>query len=218
MVVPAFLSYSSKDKILAGKVKKALEEFGFDVFLAHDSISPSVEWQREILKQVRNRKVFIALLTNAFDESEWTDQETGFAIAKRAVMVPLDVEKGPSGFLKSYQAIRLDSSDIEETCFKIAKSVASRSERFGKEIRAVLIKNLGDAESYDGAGSIASKLRQIDGLTSEEINQLLMLASENSQVYESGSASTHLRQLISKHRGQIRKRVFETFRKVWRYR
>ncbi|HLE82428.1 MAG TPA: hypothetical protein VJA25_14335, partial [Dehalococcoidia bacterium] len=40
-----FLSYYHADRILAGRVRTELERFGIRVFVAHDDINPSQEWQ-----------------------------------------------------------------------------------------------------------------------------------------------------------------------------
>jgi hypothetical protein len=39
-----FVSYSKKDRKLAGEIKKCLEEYKLDVFLAHEDITASAEW------------------------------------------------------------------------------------------------------------------------------------------------------------------------------
>ena len=40
--IHVFISYSSKDKVLAGKIKRTLEGYGLSVFLAHDDIPLSL--------------------------------------------------------------------------------------------------------------------------------------------------------------------------------
>jgi hypothetical protein len=36
--IEIFISYSNKDKVLAGEIKTQLEVMGFNVFLAHEDI------------------------------------------------------------------------------------------------------------------------------------------------------------------------------------
>ncbi len=64
-MIAAFLSYSSRDKKLAGLIKKELDFFGFDTFLAHDDLVPSVEWQRTIVCRLKGCQVFLPLLTDS---------------------------------------------------------------------------------------------------------------------------------------------------------
>lgn len=62
-----FISYSYKDKKLAGELKEALgEEYGFQVFLAHETISVSTKWEKEIMRNLRNCDALVALLTKSF--------------------------------------------------------------------------------------------------------------------------------------------------------
>ncbi|HIH44794.1 MAG TPA: toll/interleukin-1 receptor domain-containing protein, partial [Candidatus Methanoperedenaceae archaeon] len=58
-----FLSYSTNDKVIAGSLKTLLELMGFEVFLAHEDIEPSVEWQEEIKDNLDKCDIFIPLLT-----------------------------------------------------------------------------------------------------------------------------------------------------------
>ncbi len=81
MPIRVFLSYSHKSKKLAHELKEGLESFEFSAFLAHEDISPSASWRKEIRKSLRDCRVFIPILTKSFVESDWTDQETGIALA-----------------------------------------------------------------------------------------------------------------------------------------
>lgn len=69
----AFLSYSTDDKQLAGRIKRELAFWGIDVFLAHEDLVPSSEWQDEIKRNVESCDVFIPLLTGSFKLSDWAD-------------------------------------------------------------------------------------------------------------------------------------------------
>jgi hypothetical protein len=211
------LSYAHQDKRLARQVKEELEQYGFDCFLAHEDIAPSVEWQDEIVGRLRSCSVFIALLTEAFDESDWTHQEIGIAYSRNPIMVPIGIDRKPVGFLAKYQAITLSPEHIKEACFKIVRSVAAQDNRLAREIRRALIKRLGEAQSYDEAGFIAIKLRDMDALTADEMNTLLKLASSNPEVYESRRASAPIRALINRYKQSIRKGVLKKFYEVWAY-
>ncbi len=68
-----FISYTSLDKKLAGELKSYLAQYGIRVFLAHDTINPTDEWQVKILEALEKMDVFIPLLTKEFKLSDWTD-------------------------------------------------------------------------------------------------------------------------------------------------
>ena len=46
-----FISYSVKDKEIAGKVKDILSRFNISAFLAHQDIEVSEEWEKRILEE-----------------------------------------------------------------------------------------------------------------------------------------------------------------------
>lgn len=82
------------------------------------------------------------------------------------------------------------------------------------EIRTSLITQLEAVETFDDAGLVTWKLSEIDGMTPEDINHMLKIASVNNQVYGSGSASHHIGRLVSEHRKNIKKRVLGEFYKA----
>jgi hypothetical protein len=57
-----FISYQTADKSIAGEIKKILEEYNINSFLAHEDLEVSVEWANEILKQINESTLFICLL------------------------------------------------------------------------------------------------------------------------------------------------------------
>lgn len=150
MAVDSFLSYSYQDRKLAAEIDEELEGYGFEVFLAHEDIEPRREWQEEILRRLGACEVFLALLTDAFEESNWTHQEIGIAFARspvRPLMVPINAGRGPVGFLARYQAISLNPSRVSEEhrpswgaskfrlsyldtlCLRIVKSIADQNQQ-----------------------------------------------------------------------------------------
>ena len=48
-------------------------------------------------------------------ESEWTDHEAGFALARGKRVVPLKVDVAPYGFIGDFQALRLNQKMLSET-------------------------------------------------------------------------------------------------------
>lgn len=225
MRVLSFLSYSHDDKNLAGSIKGDLETYGLDVFVAHDDIVVTAKWENTILRKLRKCEVFIALLTTAFDESDWAHQEIGIAAGRNPspIMVPISAEKIPVGFMAKYHAIRIDPSRIDEgtkpiwgaqkyrlthlnmTCAKIIKAIAAKDKGIASNMRGFLIDKLTEVDTFDGAGTILWKLFDIGGFTPREINRLLRAASKNDQVYKSNSADYHLRRLTTKYKGSIRR-------------
>jgi len=217
MGIAAFLSYSHRNKKIAAKIMAEMEKYGFDVFLAHEHIRVSADWEKEILRRLQSCEVFFALLTRAFDTSDWTHQEIGIAYANGCVMIPIKARENPVGFMAKYQGIRLDRNNIEQTAWKVVQSIATQSPRFGREIRWALIRQVENAPSYIEAGWVLGKLANIDSLKATEVETVLQLASSNNQVYGAYLASRPLRELMNKHKAHIREPILKKFLSVWAY-
>jgi hypothetical protein len=107
-----FISYPTKDKKIAGEIKRGLELLGFVCFLAHEDIKAG-EWREYIDASLNTMEVFLPLLTKAAKNSAWVNQESGIAhyIKKAKVrkisIVPLRKSYDPQGCLSIYQAHQL---------------------------------------------------------------------------------------------------------------
>ena len=53
------------------------------------------EWETEIESALFSMDVLVALLTDGFHDSNWTDQEVGVAIGRKIPVVPVRLGKGP---------------------------------------------------------------------------------------------------------------------------
>jgi len=68
--IRVFLSYSTEDKGLAGFIKDSLEWYGLEVFIAHEDIEPSDEWQEAIIQNLESTDVFVPIITESFSLSK----------------------------------------------------------------------------------------------------------------------------------------------------
>jgi hypothetical protein len=123
-----FLSYNSIDRVLAGELKSRLEERGMNVFLAHEDIEPAQEWIPVIEKNLKQCGVFVALITDDFRNSKWTDQESGCAIAFEHLIIPVFTGNSPHGFLGKFQGIRYSiERSVESLAQEIHETIQRRS-------------------------------------------------------------------------------------------
>jgi TIR domain len=114
-----FISHISKDKDKAMRLKVCLSAYAIDGFVAHEDIHPTLEWQVEIERALRNMDAFIAIHTKGFSESIWTQQEIGFAVARDVKIISLKMGEDPTGFISKHQALARGSRTAEQ----IAKEV-----------------------------------------------------------------------------------------------
>jgi hypothetical protein len=193
-----FLSYHSSDRALAGQIKLCLYQYGLEVFLAHEDIQPTEEWQARILSELKKTVVFLPLLTEKFLTSKWTSQECGVAVARGVFIVSLKVAIDPFGFLSKYQAFNFKIENVPRSCSGIAK-VIHKNQKLQKRFLDGLIASVGRSNSFEEAKERTSLLNEFDGYNGRQVNDVLRKAIENSQIYKSFGARRQLEIFLKKN-------------------
>ena len=75
-----FFSHSSHEKKFAYELKDQLASWAIDLFVAHEDIEPSSEWEKVIEQALDTCDALAAYLSTHFHASLWTDQEVGWCI------------------------------------------------------------------------------------------------------------------------------------------
>jgi hypothetical protein len=209
----AFLSYSSKDKKFAGRIKHALEPYNIDAFLAHEDIAPAANWQQTIEQELKRCDAFIPLITKEnFHASYWTDQECGFALARARVILPI-CSRNPYGFLEKYQAYKRKPGKNEEQLIEdVLVGLASHKSARNRFL-ATLISALRTSSGFDQSVAICRVLARISQLSKVQMAKLLRSAIAQPQVHKSAESVKHLRQLIKKNSAKVEKSLLHKFEK-----
>lgn len=102
-----FISHLSSNKEIAEALKEALKPYYIDCFVAHEDITPTLEWQEEITKALNTMDVFISLHCENFKNSFWCQQEIGAAYTKNVKIIPIkfDGKEDPCGFIGRIQGL-----------------------------------------------------------------------------------------------------------------
>lgn len=206
-----FFSYSADDKKIVGMLKEQLEFMGFEVFLAHDDIEPSVEWQDEIIKNLKSCDIFIPLLTKSFRESFWTDQETGIAVATDKFIISLQVDFPPYGFIGKKQGLKIDTyylrNEDGQTVNKYLKNIATKifntirtQSKFGdEELKRFFINRFISSKSYYEANARAKLLEDFPDYTPEQVHQIFNATIDNRKIYDGYTARKVLTKFFKKY-------------------
>lgn len=194
-----FISHSHHDREVAGDIKDALEQYGISAFVAHEDIKPSHEWQEAILDNLKHCDAFVALLTDRFEDSEWTDQETGIALATGKPVIPIKIDLDPYGFLSKYQALKWDPDEQDLGLKKLILLLLE------KKILTVdnIVEGFSQSYSYANAEFNAELLKTIPAFSQQQMNRIVKATLENSQIWSSFGAKPILRQLFSKYSERI---------------
>jgi TIR domain len=173
-----FLSHVSKSKVEAAELKARLQLFGASCFVAHQDIEPETEWQNEIEVALASMHGFVVLLTDAFHESNWTDQEVGFALARRVPRVAVRLGTDPYGFIGKFQA--LAGSPWKDCPVNIVK-------RFIKEDRmcSAYLRAVKECPSYDAGNVLAGVFPAIERIPKNQIDELVAAFNRNFELRRS---------------------------------
>jgi hypothetical protein len=94
-----FLCHKAEAKKQASELKAQLRQFGVSSFVAHKDIHPTKEWQTEIENALYSMDALVAMLSEGFHESLWTDQEAAVPLGGVPVIL-VRLGKDPAGLLK----------------------------------------------------------------------------------------------------------------------
>lgn len=196
--VRMFMSHVSQHRATASAIKTALASFGVSVFLAHEDIEPTLEWQKEVETALQSMDVLCALLTPEFPQSRWTDQELGFALGRNVPIVAVHLGLAPYGFIAKIQATQGNLATPEVIAANVFDS-ALRIDPLRAKLLDALVTALVEAPSYLSARMAMKKLWPQQGaLDNSQVERLLRAARDNSQVKEAYSVPDQIATIAKK--------------------
>lgn len=172
-----FLSHKSKDKKNVGMLKDELRKYGVFSFVAHANIEPMQTWQNEIERALESMGGLVALMTKDFHDSDWTDQEIGFALGRGVPIIAVNLGRNPYGFIGSVQALKTKWDNAAE---EIVKLLIRKRQMFDAYVQAVR-----DCPNFETANKLAKILPARKRLDEEQVQALVDAYNSSSQVYES---------------------------------
>lgn len=169
-----FLSHKSEVKMETAALKDGLRLFGISSFVAHEDIHPTKAWQDEIENALASMEGFVALMTDNFHNSDWTDQEVGYAVARGVPIIAVRLGKDPYGFIGKFQAL---SSTWQLAVEDIVKIMIKNDQMLSAYIQA-----LRNCKNWDSGNVLANALPGIEKLTSSQIDALVAAYNETSEL------------------------------------
>lgn len=178
-----FLSHVSKHKIAVSSLKEAFSLCGVDAFVAHEDIKPSLDWQREIELGLRSMHALAAIITPDFHDSQWTDQEVGWALGRGILVVPVRLGADPYGLVGRFQGVPGSLEQPEALAEAVVTTLLANPQTHG-EMRRALIDTFTKVSSCDTAKVLCRLLVSITDITDEERDALWRACSDNAQVVD----------------------------------
>lgn len=169
-----FLSHKAEVKKEITTIKNGLRLFGISCFVAHEDIHPTKAWQEEIENALASMDGFVALLTEGFHDSAWTDQEVGYAVARGVPIIAVRLGNDPYGFIGKFQAL---STTWQTSVQGIVKILIKNDQMLNAYIQA-----LRDCPSWNFGNALAEVLPNIEKLSVSQIDALVAAYNETSEL------------------------------------
>jgi hypothetical protein len=201
--VHVFLSHKAKCKKDTSKLKQALARYGISCFVAHEDIEATEEWQRELEHALNSMDALVALLTEDFHDSEWTDQEVGVAIGRDVVLIPVRLGCDPYGLMGKVQGLSgCDWANIDGMAASVFDLLHKRLPDKSRFLEAVL-SAYAASDSYDESAWIVKNiLTKFETLTRHQVAQVMDAYRNNRQNIRSWAGRDRLRTLMEKWTGK----------------
>lgn len=196
--VRVFMSHIHQQRSFVGDVKTALVKFGVDAFVAHDDIEPSQEWMNEIEIALGTCDALAAFLHPNFRDSQWCDQEVGYCLPRRVLIMPLMFGDTPHGFLSQWQGDRCLSQSPAQVAGKIFATCLGH-EPLRDKVEEALLTAFENAGSFMDAADLAERLSLIKGWTPERIARVHKAFTANDQISRSFKARPHVEAFLQRH-------------------
>lgn len=181
-----FLSHKAECKVEIAQLKEALGKYRLSCFVAHEDIHPAKAWQDEIENALFSMDALIALMSDKFHDSNWTDQEVGVAMGRNIPIVSVRIGSDPYGFIGKYQAVSGDLSDPRTTASKIYGVLLSQT-ALKKPLRDSTITALVASTSYEESMRHVNLLSTLDSLSDTELDFILSGFEKNDQLHGCGA-------------------------------
>lgn len=172
-----FLTHKADVKKETSDLKERLRLFGVSCFVAHEDIHPTREWQNEIENALFSMDALVALMTDTFHESDWTDQEVGCAFGRGVPIIAVKLGRDPYGFIGKFQAL---SCDWDAAAVEIVKILVKHDRMLNAYIKAVQ-----NCRTFDHGNKLSEILPSIEKLSDEQASSLMSAFNENGQVRDS---------------------------------
>jgi len=177
-----FLSHVCAHKVAVTELKRELQIHGISAFVAHEDITPSLEWQNEIELALRSMHALAALLTPDFHASNWTDQEVGFALGKGVLAVPIRLGSDPYGFIGKVQGLS-GSLDQPGRVANLLLSTLLNHPTTRRHMRKGLVSALQAAGSFASAIALSKVISTINDFSDDDKAVIHHACKTNDQVF-----------------------------------
>jgi hypothetical protein len=188
----AFLSHIYDHREFVADVKDSLKAYGIAGFVAHADINPSKDWRSSIKAGLATCDIFVPFVDDGFHQSQWCDQEVGWALARGVPILPVrpvgfERSLATDGFLEEFQDVCLGQGTgnllPRWTASKIFDGLLSHT-----KTREVGVKALAEAfvnsRSFNQTRRLWELIERQPLIEGPQLRRLEYAVGSNRQVYE----------------------------------
>lgn len=176
-----FVSHLAKFRGFAGEIQQELLLYGMSSFVAHNDIEPTAEWQDEIELALATCDAMLVLLHPGFHESQWTDQEIGYAMGRGIMIATVRLGTDPYGFIGRFQAL----DGLDKTAKELARELFRilRRHRLTRRVVAQgVVECFCQSNSYKAARRNMETLEGLAHWDASLSNRARVAVTENDQL------------------------------------
>ena len=194
-----FLSHLSNHRVYAAELQENLVPHGISAFVAHNEIQATKEWEAEIQIALGTCDVLVALLHPYFHESNWTDQEIGFAMGRGLPVFSVRFGQDPYGFIGRFQAFNGRRKRPADLALEVVECLKTHKQT--RHLMASAIVTLfEEARSFADARERIQHLEKMDYWSNSFAERLRTAVDTNAQIGEAWGVPDRIERLIKVRR------------------
>jgi len=192
-----FISHLAVHRAFAGDLQEALLRYGISSFVAHNDIEPTLEWQTQIETALASCEALVALLHDKFHQSNWTDQEIGFAMGCGVPAFAVRFNETPYGFIGRFQAFNANGKTAAHLARELFDS-CRKNKQTQRRMSGILVGLFEQSGSYATAKDRIEYLEELEVWDPSFSTRIRTGAEGNSQIKFSWGVPERVEALVQK--------------------
>lgn len=162
MKYDVFISHSSKDKNVADKLCKFLEQHKIICWIAPRDVTAGLPYAQAIMKGIVESELMVLLFSDAANKSRHVESEVNWAFNKEKIIIPYRISDiAMSDTLSYYVGIShyIDGIPNPEACFD--------------DLKQQIERNLSSKQKQVEINELITKLAQLQGITVDKLKEVI---------------------------------------------
>ena len=197
-----FISHVSSFKQRATALRHELSHYHVSGFVAHETIEAGKLWQQEIKAGLRSMQAMTALITPDFRDSNWVDQEIGWALGSGTYVLPVRRGADPHGFIGEVQGIQGVGKNVSEVAGEIFNTLLRATETRDALLEAV-VAGFEGSNSFDEAQYNVRLLEQAGTIPEFLLGRIAGAIESNDQIANATGVPRRVHKLTRKSRHKV---------------